>query len=164
MASRRLLLKKVGLLSIVSLSGCINKIGGSTDGRNVPTVTQDCDASARPDGKYPSFPREITRNNVEGFVLKFEKAWVQAEINDSGDNFSGFDGWDSSVYQELDNGFFVTTRISADYSSGKNEEGGTDLGSEVFSAWYYINSDFAFRSQRDTDEPPNNGWQTVACA
>jgi hypothetical protein len=179
MIGRRELVKILSSASLAIFAGCsgATKLGTGTGDEateskqnegteleSAPTQTDNCVVSTLPSGDYPDLPGEMTSENVTEFVLEFEKTRVQAEIGDRNADFHGFDGWDSSISSESGDEFLVTAWVSVDYSVERSGENGTDLGSEAFRAWYFVNSEFAARAKGETNDPPESGWKTVACS
>ncbi|MBX0347396.1 hypothetical protein [Haloarcula pellucida] len=176
---RRTVLGSVSTAILTTLAGCSRSLIGDdtdtsseedyttdTDAHDTPDLTEPCSVSSTPEADYPVFPSEITEENVETFAVDFEKRFAEATIkNQPNKKFGGFDGSTGNVHEKTKSGYFIEVTVSVDYAMARGDETGTDLGSETFNSWYYINSKFASRSDRDTSgSPPNSGWKTVACA
>ncbi|QIO23551.1 hypothetical protein [Haloarcula sp. JP-L23] len=180
MSDRRTVLGGLSTALFTSLAGCNRSLSPTSDGTDIPSendrtadtdardtphLSEPCSVSSIPEAEYPAFPSEMTEESAKAFAVEFEKRFAEATFKNRPDTkFGGFDGWTGNVYGKTKNGFFIEVNVSVDFSITQMDEMETDLGSEPFHSWYYIDPRFASRSDRDPSGfRPNSRWETVAC-
>jgi len=169
MEYRRVFLNKISLTILTILTGCSNSGQQSTPSKenNLPTIGDSCNTTSIPDGEYPDLPSSISSDSAQRFVEKFEKNYLENRMGHQPNrNFIGFDGWDTEIQQETNEGYVVSINVRVDYSIklSANEDTRTDLGSESFNSVYYVTENFVSRSEDGRAETPSDSaWKTVAC-
>lgn len=164
----------VSLLGTTSLlTGCVSP---EIDGSNNSSVGQgtgeeesqtECtvpDSSSLPPATVPS---EVTEESAASVALSIEESFAVQRATDEGWNVDGTDGTDTSV-DAINGGFLVKATVNIDGHKLIDSETETEeelYGSFKYSGWYRITEKQIERAPGDSaEEPPEQGWTTVACS
>ena len=131
----------------------------------VPRPSADCTVTTLPAATYPALSSSNIETTATEFALAFEKAYAPAELQaERGVEFSGFDGWDSSIIENTSAGYIVRTRVALDFSEDSSDTV-TVMGSTDSTGWYYVTDTYAARASGGGEEQlPTTGWEIVVCA
>ncbi|WP_227131269.1 hypothetical protein [Halorubellus salinus] len=171
---RRALLATVAA-AVPATAGCLgafestggNDTASTTERPPTSSPTATCtvdDSLDLADVDVPEDPTEGPAREVAEFV---ERAYARDRAEAEGWNVSGVEYVHSETDDDADAGVVVFVEVSLDAAESAERAGDAEttlLASLHYDAWYRVTEARVERSAADSDDPPDYGWVTIACA